>query len=34
MIRIKIRGRKLNGWLKDPSEINGDNLKNVRRETS
>jgi hypothetical protein len=21
-------------WLKDPSEINGDNLNNVRRETS
>jgi hypothetical protein len=21
-------------WLQDPSEINGDNLKNVRRETS
>jgi hypothetical protein len=21
-------------WLKDPSEINGDNIKNVRRETN
>jgi hypothetical protein len=21
-------------WLQDPSEINGDNLKNVRREAS
>jgi hypothetical protein len=21
-------------WLRDPSELNGDNLKNVRRETS